>query len=376
MTIIELSRKLISLDTCNPPGNEQLCSELIGKLLEDAGYEVRYSEFANSRKSLVATLGRNLRNTSLCFTGHLDTVRLGSQPWNYSPFDGEIEGDLLFGRGSTDMKCGVAAMITTALKLAKKSDLKNPYTFVFTAGEETCCQGAYHLCKSQILPESVGAIIVGEPTENSALLGHKGVVRFNVRVRGKSAHGAMPHLGINAIHKLSEIIAILRDYKPSATPHDILGMSTINIGTISGGSSINVVPDEAVLGVEVRTIPGQTKDIVIQEVSTLFGNDVEIEFLESADFVLSSEKNSWIEDTFEVAKKYSGGRGDSKIASFFTDASVLSSYYGNCPTVILGPGQPSKMHQVDESCSITKIEEVVEIYEELAMRWNDKKFQL
>lgn len=112
----------------------------------------------------------------LCFTGHIDTVPLGATAWNYDPFAGEIAGDKVYGRGSTDMKSGVAAMIATATQLTHFQTLQAGLTLILTAGEETCCQGAYHLASLDNVLGEAGAIVVGEPTANYPWIGHKGAV--------------------------------------------------------------------------------------------------------------------------------------------------------------------------------------------------------
>lgn len=111
---LDLTRDLLAFNTINPPGQEQECARYLSTLLESVGFQVRYYEFAPQRTTVVARLNGVSNRLPLCFTGHIDTVPLGTMPWSQDPFAGEIEGDKVYGRGSTDMKSGVAAMIVAA----------------------------------------------------------------------------------------------------------------------------------------------------------------------------------------------------------------------------------------------------------------------
>ena len=116
---ISLTRDLLQLDTINPPGNERDCARRVGRLLEDWGYAVSYYEYADQRTSLIARLGGTDAKAPLCLTGHIDTVPLGAAKWTRDPFSGETDGDKLYGRGSSDMKAGVAGILLAAKNLAE-----------------------------------------------------------------------------------------------------------------------------------------------------------------------------------------------------------------------------------------------------------------
>src|SRR5512146_1432243 len=114
-----LARELLAYNTINPPGMERACAKQIGAMLEAAGFHVAYHEFAEARTSLVAHIGVTDAKPPICFTGHIDIVPLVSAPWTRDPFAGETDGDRLYGRGSTDMKSGIAAFVVAAIELAK-----------------------------------------------------------------------------------------------------------------------------------------------------------------------------------------------------------------------------------------------------------------
>ena len=366
---IDLTRSLLAFNTINPPGQEQECAKYLGSLLESVGFQIRCYEFAPQRTTIVAHLNGISDRLPLCFTGHIDTVPLGATPWRQDPFAGEIEGNKIYGRGSTDMKSGVAAMIVAAIQLAQMPTPKAGLTLVLTAGEETCCQGAYHLASLEGVLREAGAIVVGEPTANYPWIGHKGAVRFEIRTQGVTAHASMPEQGVNAVYKAAQVILKLQAFDFQVTPHPILGKPTLNVSTIAGGLNINSVPDRCVIGVDIRTIPGQNHAEIQQQLQDLLGGEVDIELLDRAQSIATDEKNEWIQSVFKLIEPYLKTHPVAKGATFFTDASALTPAFGYPPTLILGPGEPEMAHKTDEFCYISKLEEGVEIYTEIAEAW-------
>src|SRR5207302_1109723 len=202
---IVLTRSLLRFETVNPPGRERDCARHAGALLADWGFHVEYHEYAEARTSVIARAGGSEAKAPLCLTGHLDVVPLGSNAWTRDPFAGETQGDRLYGRGSSDMKAGIAAMLLAAKSLAKKIPGTPGIVLVLTAAEEGGCIGSYHLAQTRLLG-SAGAMIVGEPTSNYPYVGHKGSLKFYAGFRGTSAHGSMPELGVNAIYKAAPAV--------------------------------------------------------------------------------------------------------------------------------------------------------------------------
>ncbi|MEO1520275.1 MAG: M20 family metallopeptidase [Cyanobacteria bacterium J06633_2] len=366
---IDLTRDLLAFNTMNPPGQEQACARYLGSLLESVGFDVRCYEFAPQRTTIIARLNGTNNRFPLCFTGHIDTVPLGATAWNYDPFSGEIAGDKVYGRGSTDMKSGVAAMVAAAIQMARLRTLKTGLVLILTAGEETCCQGAYHLAGLDNALGEAGAVVVGEPTANYPWIGHKGAVRFEVRTKGITAHASMPEQGVNAVYKAAQAVLKLQEFDFQINPHSILGKPTLNVGTISGGININSVPDDCVIGVDIRTIPGQSHKEIQQQLQTFLGGDVEITLLNEAQSIATSEDDEWIQSVFQIVEPYLNNKPVAKGATFFTDASVFTPALGNPPTIIFGPGEPEMAHKTDEFCHLSKIEESVEIYTKIAEAW-------
>lgn len=369
MNSLSLTRKLLSFNTINPPGLERDCAEYLGKLLEDAGLQVSYHDFGVARTNLVARLETGQEKPPICLTGHMDTAPLGLGHWARDPFAGEIEGDKIYGRGTSDMKGGVAAMVLAALRMAKMPRGTAGITLIITAGEETGSEGAYHLAQLGDKLGNVGAIVVGEPTANYPIVAHKGSLWLEARTRGVTAHGSMPDQGVNAIYKASEVIAKLQNYDFGVPPHPLLGGPTINVGTISGGLNINSVPDQATMGIDIRTVPGLSNQEVFQNIQSHLGMDVEIRRLVDVGSVATDSENEWVQHVFQIMEPFLKERPVARGVTYFTDASFLTPAFNNAPTIILGPGEPHMAHKTDEFCYIDKIEEATEAYFEIAKNW-------
>ncbi len=369
LTPLSLTRKLLRFNTMNPPGHERECAQYLGSLLEGAGFKVTFYDFAEARTNLIARLEGTGQKSPICFTGHTDTIPLGATPWKWDPFTGETQGDKLYGRGASDMKGGLAAMVIAALRLAEGPSPQSGITLVITAGEETGCQGAYHLARLDRVLAAAGALVVGEPTSNFPLVGHKGALWLEARTTGIAAHGSMPDQGVNAIYKAARAVMTLSNYDFGISPHPTLGPPTLNVGTISGGININSVPDEALIGIDIRTIPGQTNKAVHEKLASRLGAEWELKSLVDVDGVATDPAGSWVQDVFRIMKPYLKMQPVARGGTYFTDASVLTPALGQPPTLILGPGEPTMAHRTDEWCAVSKIEEASEAYLEIAKQW-------
>ena len=368
---VQLTRKLLEFNTINPPGNEEACARFLGDLLQNAGFRVDYSSFAATRTSLIARIGSPRSKPPLGFTGHIDTVPLGAAPWKQHAFGASLEGGKLYGRGSSDMKSGIAAFVVAALRLAEQLKNGPGVTLVITADEETGCQGALHLIKKPELLGQVVALLIGEPTANYPLLGHKGALWFEVVTRGVTAHGSMPERGVNAVYAAAEAILKLRDFRFDEPEHALMGRPTLNVGTVRGGLNVNSVPDEATVGVDVRSVPGQAHSALLDRIRALLGDAAELRVQTDIGAIYSEPAQPWVRHVFDVTAPLLGARPEPRAATYFTDGAVLRSAYPDVPMVVLGPGEPHLAHQTDEYCLVERIEQAVDLYQELIAAWQN-----
>ncbi|HUQ25033.1 MAG TPA: M20 family metallopeptidase [Burkholderiales bacterium] len=367
MDAVALTKTLLQFDTINPPGRERDCARHAGAMLQEWGYQVEYHEYADQRTSVIARAGGSDAKAPLCLTGHLDVVSLGTRRWSHDPFSGETAGDKLYGRGSSDMKAGVAAILIAARSMAKKLSGTPGVVLVLTAAEEGGCIGSKKLAETQLLGRA-GAIVVGEPTSNYPFVGHKGSLKFNASFRGVSAHGSMPHLGENAVYKAARAVAKLEGFDFKAKKHTIMGEPTLNVGTFEGGSGVNLVPDLAKIGVDIRTVPGVDHKQVMKRIKTILGK-AEVEVFSDLPPVWTAPDDEWMQRVFEICKPVLGKKPKARTATYMTDAANLLKVYSGAPTVVLGPGEAQMAHQTDEYCSMERIGEAVAIYEALIDDW-------
>jgi len=364
--VVELTRELVATRTINPPGDEARAASLVGARLEAAGLEVTAHELAPGRTSLVARTRTRGARPALCLTGHLDTVPLGRADWSRDPFEGETDGDRLYGRGTSDMKGGTAAIVVAAERLAALGEGDAGLELVLCAGEETGCEGA--LAMRDLLGRC-GGVLVAEPTTNYPCVAHKGVVWADAVTRGRTAHGSMPHLGENAIYKLARAAARLEDFTLEAEEHPLLGMPTVSLGTLSGGININSVPDFATAGIDVRTVPGMSGDAVLAALRERLGEEVELEPRVVLDPIDTDPSGEWVQEVFEVMAPLIGEAPEPRGLAYFTDAAALAPAYGTPPTIICGPGDAEQAHRTDESCSMEALEASAEGLFEIGRRW-------
>jgi len=368
MDAIGLTRSLLQFDTINPPGREHYCATMAGEFLREAGFSVEYHEYEKDRTSVIARAGGSDRKPPLCMTGHLDVVALGTRKWSKDPFTGETDGDKLFGRGSSDMKAGVAGMLLALKNLSRKLNGTPGVVVVLTAAEEGGCVGSRHLAALPKLMGKAGAMVVGEPTSNYPMVGHKGSIKFHASFKGVSAHGSMPQLGVNAVYKAARAISKLEAFDFGVPEHPIMGKPTMNVGTVEGGSGVNLVPDFADVGVDIRTVPGTDHDVVLSRLRELLAEG-EMEVFANNQAVWTEPQEAWVQRVFEICKPILGEAPEARTMPYMTDAANLRKVYTGVPTLILGPGEAAMAHQTDEYCSMERIRQSVAIYEALIEDW-------
>jgi succinyl-diaminopimelate desuccinylase len=211
-------------------------------------------------------------------------------------------------------------------------------------------------------------MVVGEPTSNYPLVGHKGSIKFHARFRGVSAHGSMPELGVNAIFKAAKALSALEKFDFEVPAHKVMGKPTLNVGIIEGGNTVNAVPDYASFGVDIRTVPGMDHEALISKLKAL-APEAELDVFSNLKPVWTKPDEEWIERVFEICKPYLDAPPTARTAPYMTDAANLLKVYSGAPTVVLGPGEAAMAHQTDEYASQERIRQAVAIYEALIRDW-------
>jgi succinyl-diaminopimelate desuccinylase len=358
---VALTQTLLTVNTVNPPGNESAACDVIEPLLHDIGLITERVALADGRDNLIAYPPR-ISGPLLCFTGHLDTVPIGFEPWSYPAFEGRVHEGKLYGRGSSDMKGGIASFLCSLAAVISHSRKNPPVMLVLTAGEETGAEGAKSLIglKSRQLP--VAAILVGEPTCNRLVIGHKGALWLKASTNGVAAHGSMPERGENAIYKATDAIQRIRNFKVEPGFSALLGNSTLSVGTFKGGMNVNSVPDRAEFEIDIRTVEAGSNQAIANRLQTYLGDLVRLRAQVDVPSMQTDPNDPWMKKVASVVADTTGIAQEKLAVSFFTDGPALRDIWGDVPTAILGPGEPSCAHTVDEYCEVLKLQEGVRIY--------------
>lgn len=370
LDVISLTRELISQNTINPPGNEAMLAKKLGKLLSSHGFKITLPGFGEDRLHLVAEKGIRASVPPLVLSGHLDTVPLGNKPWQTDPFSGLVRGDKIFGRGSSDMKSGVAAMCVAAIEATSGTVPVAGIRLILTAGEEMGCEGARHLVNTHKELGKAGAIIVGEPTANIPAIGHKGAIYLNAVAKGKTAHSSMPEQGDNAIYKAASGISKIEEFRLEAAKDPLLGFPSINVGKMQGGLNINSVPDHAEFSIDIRTTTMTPHQSILQKLIRDLGEDIDTEVLVDLLPVSTRESDPFVQLVYDICGTDRESETWPRSLPYLTDGSVLQPHYGGVPTIILGPGEPGMAHKTDEYCFIENIIQSVSIYKNIILNWS------
>ncbi|MDQ0221044.1 M20 family peptidase [Peribacillus cavernae] len=371
---IEFLIELIKTNSMNPPGKEIKVAEAIQRRFKKTGIDTTLDEVAEDRANLFVTLpgerGTGEKNIQkvLTYSGHLDTVPLGNEEWHYDPLGGVRDGNLLFGRGASDMKGGVAAMLL-ALEYLHRADvkLKGKLRFVGSVGEEVECFGAKEIVRKGQIDDTT-AMIISEPSANQLFCAHKGDLQFEIIVKGKTAHGSMPEHGINSIQAMCNMINELNRFSFVYDEHYLLGGPTINIGTIEGGIKPNVVPDKCIMKIDIRTVPGQSHEHIFTQVNNLlqntcdsYGTYGEITVLVDMPAVTTSEEDPFTKLALKTLNTYLNQDMPAKGVKYFTDGSVFYPHL-KVPILVYGPGEPTMAHQTNEWIEVDKYLESIRFF--------------
>ncbi len=281
--LIDLTKKLIAINSENPPGKEEKIANFIKARMRQAGIkDIKTYCFAPARPNVIGILKAKNSQGSLLLSPHMDTVPAGKN-WTADPFHPIIKGNKLFGRGATDCKGNLAVCLEVVRSLIEDGiDLKQDLIIAITVDEETGSkQGIIKLLEKKILRPTWAVIL--DSDDFKVIVCQKGLIHFKIEIFGKKSHGAYPKRGINAIEIASEIICQLKKIKFTPLenfneikgnslmgfdfrPHRYLKPPTINIGKISGGEKVNVVADYCVFEVDLRFLPGQNPKKILAQI--------------------------------------------------------------------------------------------------------------
>ncbi len=383
---VAILRKLVSIPSVNPMGRmrvaeddggiyyEHRVTEFLAGQFAELGLPCERHEVHPGRGNVLARLEGAADGPTLMLEVHQDTVPI--EGMTVEPFTGELRDGRVYGRGACDVKGAMACILTTISKLAAERPAGMPNIVVAcTVNEEHGFTGAQHLAelwrsgKSKLLPRAPDAIIVSEPTELNVVVAHKGVVRWRCTARGRAAHSSAPENGDNAIYRMAEVINILRTYAsdivPSLGEHPLLGRPTLSIGTVTGGISVNTVPDHCTIEIDRRLLPDEDPEAAMQHATDYLAanlGDANHHIDHSQPIIvargLKGNQNSQLADRLIAMADHCNVTSRTIGVPFGTDASAFGT---EVPTIVFGPGSIVQAHTKDEWIAVEQLEKATEV---------------
>jgi acetylornithine deacetylase/succinyl-diaminopimelate desuccinylase family protein len=374
--VIGLTQKLVSVPSDTPAGEEQAAT-VLEEFFAQVGIPTVRRQVEGAGVNLIATLPSATGRTGLLLNGHLDIVPPSSY-MSFPPFAATVKDGRMWGRGTVDMKGGLAAMACAMAAIHTAGiSLEQSLTLTAVASEERGNLGTAALIREGI---EANWAVVGEATGLDLIVAHKGVDRYKVIVEGRAAHESMPELGANAIIQAARIIATLHETlwpQIAEHIHPLLGPATYNIGTIQGGISRNMVPDRCMFQISKRWLPGDSPDAIRNEI-------------EKAVKTCSSQPGvrTWVvrEPEFDrvphpplevpvdhplpyalaaTVRRLTGRAPHFGTWGAFTDGALLQSI--GIPTVIFGPGDVKLAHTDEEHIALSELTTAAVVYADFAL---------
>lgn len=350
---VSLTRDLVQIASPSSGSGQQDVFDLVAAELTAAGFTVRADHAAPRRYLLATTLHSQ---PMFLFACHADTVPAGdSRQWTHDPLGGDLTAGRITGRGASDMKGGLAAAVTA---LAKAAAGNVSCGLLLTADEEIGCLGARAASRA-LAAASIGAVIVPESTANEVRLSHRGALWLRLTAQGRAAHGSTPELGRNALLDLAAALIDI-DARLPRRDHSELGTTTVNIGTMTAGTSVNIVPDFAEATIDVRYVDADEPTAIHAWLAAEhpgIGITVQRQLLP----VLGPTGDPWIR---RLPAPLSA-----RPVPYFTDAAEIVKVLGHRPVVIWGPGQPELAHSVNESVAAESVQDAVGMYSRALDAW-------
>jgi succinyl-diaminopimelate desuccinylase len=391
----DLLIKLVRAQTTAQKG-ELSAAEVVLSEFGRSMIDARIDSWSQSRANIIAHIRSADTRPALLFACHLDIVGPGEEDWKYPPFDGVENNGKIYGRGAADMKGGIAAAVTAISQTVEAGvSLQGDIIFLGAAGEETDSCGAKRFVAELSGLAKVGGVIIPEPTDFQIVTAHRGMLWLEITTKGKAAHSSSPQLGVNAIILMKDILAELDNFRIPFEPHPApiersgasglgiskswsigssigagLGGCSMSINTITGGQALNVVPDKCSIGIDIRTIPSQNHQDIINALTKIFTKlraknpqfNADISIIREVGPLETDSNCDFVRDLCSVV-----GVIQTKAIGFTTDGPYFASL--GAPVVIFGPGKPELCHKPDEYIEISDVEKAVEYYKKIILKF-------
>jgi succinyl-diaminopimelate desuccinylase len=375
---VTLLGHLIEANSVNPPGNEHTVADVLSKEFERLGVEFSVHEKVKGRTNIAASIGSG-QGPVFTIVCHSDTVPAG-EGWISPPFKATVKNGRVYGRGAADDK-GPLASAVLALEALKEADVKLSGKLVVLAAadeEKGSIYGVDYLLK-EVKPKPDLVMVAEQTSAESLEIAEKGNLWLKLKSTGVQAHASTPKLGVNAIQKLSKILATLDEFRMGYISHPVLGGPTLNIGTVKGGTATNVVAGSAEAILDIRYVPGQTPERIMEELESFIESekerdpkmDVTVEKLASMPPTEVPTDSILVKVTSEAVRAVTGK--EPKLIGI-GGATVAKSYLANgIPAIMYGPGDARLDHVANEYIELYEVMTAAKVMAITALKLLTKK---
>ena len=365
---IEILKKLIAFNTVNPPGNEKPAAVYLAELLGKYGFHCRVQDLGSNRANLIAEAGAK-DGPEFMFNGHLDVVP-ASGDWKTNPFEAVIKDGKIYGRGSSDMKGGVAAMCSAAIRYIQHegAPTHGKLKLLFVTDEESSNLGE-HSYFAEYKPGTWA--VIGEPTDLKVAVAHRGVSRDYVDLYGAARHAALPEIGESAVTKAARTILAIKEISQSLSKrkHEVLPPPGIAVTMLNGYEKDNVVPEKVRLLLDFRILPNMSHDEVIKILkSGLKEQGIEGYELVPHFFMPGGEiavSDPFVSLCLDAKKESIGCEPEEGPCAFGASGEQCFLTERGVKAVICGPGSLAQAHTIDEFTTEEQVRKAQEFYEAL-----------
>ena len=348
--LLDLLKQIIEIDTCYPPGSSKVFGKFVTSYLKNSGLRIK-SYGVDKEKINICVSNYKGPKKSIVFNSHIDTVRPISSEWKTNPFDLKIEKDYSYGLGAVNCKGSAAVHLYLAKNFKNLfPDIKENIDFTFVTDEENLGpDGTKYLKKQKVIKPHT--LILGAPTNNNFVIEERGVFWLEINVSGKTSHAGEPHKGVNAIEKSAKIINELNSsFKKFLKKYDIgTHKSTINVGIISGGENVNVVPSKTRIVVDRRITHKEDVKKAFNEIKNFIlkvDRSAKVKFLTGTNPFKSNKSNIYLKELSKSKELITGQK-----SKFLSSIGVSDGRYfadDNVNIINIGPGTGSEGHKSNE----------------------------
>lgn len=351
--------KLVSFDTTSSRTNLELIHWVQDYLSSYGIKSTLVHDATKNKANLHAVVGPEDK-AGVVLSGHTDVVPVEGQAWDSDPFKLRDHDDLLYARGTCDMKGFIAIALAKLPEMVKKP-LASPIHFALSYDEEVGCLGAHSLADFVAgLPVKPNLCVVGEPTMMKAITGHKGICDFRCTVRGKESHSSLAPYAVNAVEAAAELVTYIKGVAKRMASEGPFNrqfdppFTTLQTGILRGGTAVNIVPNNCEIGFEIRNIPEVDPETLIEEIRQYAFKNIEprmkdidpksgFEFKTAASVKAFDIAND--NPAVDLVLSLSGANTTEKV-SFATEAGIFHAK--GIPTVVCGPGSIAQAHKPNE----------------------------